>query len=119
MKTVKEQAALDSSLQTAIELFPKKVYFGSLPSSGKLAGYFTVKNKGQRNFNIVSIASHCDCFTTSYGNATTILPGDSLKVSYQLHISNSKGRVQNSIIVIGNCPNGNQTFYIEGTIINN
>ncbi len=116
MNTIKQQASLDSSLKTNIELIPKKYYFGKKMNSEKLKGFFYIKNIGNINFNIISIKSNCDCIITEYGEAKKIAANDSLKVNYEVNIKNQKGFKSNSIIAIGNCQFGNQTFYLEGTI---
>lgn len=116
MNTIKEQAALDSSLKTTIEIVPKKYYFGGIKQSISLSGYFFIKNTGKINFNIVSIKSNCDCIKTSYTETKFIKPYDSLKVEYQMNIADQKGQINNSIIAIGNCQFGNQTYYFEGSI---
>jgi hypothetical protein len=116
MNTIKAQAALDSSLKTTIEIVPKKYYFGAIKQSNSLNGYFFIKNTGNINFNIVSIKSNCDCIKTSYAETKFIKPNDSLKVEYQMNIADQKGQINNSIIAIGNCQFGNQTYYFEGSI---
>ena len=74
-----------------------------------------MKNTGNKKFQIVTIQSNCYCIQTEY-YGKEILPGDSLVVKYKVNVKNQKGFIQNSIIAIGNCPFGNQTFYIDGSI---
>lgn len=115
MNSIKQQSFLDSSLQTKIKLIPKEFNFGNIKKSDGLNGYFYIKNEGERNFNIVSIKSNCDCITTFYGTAQFIKPNDSIKVEYIFN-TNNKGLFSNSIIAIGNCPNGNATYFFQGNI---
>ena len=117
MQDVKQQAALDETRRTTIELIPKKYFFGYRKNSDKLKGFFYVKNVGKTNFNLLSISPDCDCILTD-SNSKNILPNDSIKIRYQVNIKNKRGLIRNSIVAIGNCQFGNQTFYIEGTIIN-
>ena len=117
MNKIKEQASLDSSLKTRIELHPKKYDFGKKRSSERLTGFFYIINVGNINFNPLSIKSNCDCVVTEY-EAKAIKPKDSLKVNYEINIKNQTGYISNNIVAIGNCQFGNQTFCIEGTIIN-
>lgn len=117
MNIIKQQAALDSSLQTSIQIIPNKKDFGKKKKSEKLKGFFFIKNTGSINFHPVSIKSNCDCIITDY-EAKQIKPNDSLKVNYEIDAKNQSGYTSNSIIAIGNCKFGNQTFYIEGIIIN-
>ena len=117
MHTVKQQAALDATKRTTIEIIPKKYFFGYRKNSEKLKGFFYVKNVGKINFNLISISPDCDCIVTD-SNSQYILPNDSIKIGYQINIKNKRGLIRNSIVAIGNCQFGNQTFYIEGTIIN-
>ena len=116
MNTVKQQAALSSTKRTTIEIIPKRNYFGYKKSSEKLKGFFYVKNVGKINFNLRSIRPECDCIVTDY-NSKNILPNDSVKISYEININNKQGLISNSIVAIGNCQFGNQTFYLEGIII--
>ena len=116
MNTVKQQAALSSTKRTTIEIIPKRNYFGYKKSSEKLKGFFYVKNVGKINFNLRSIRPDCDCIVTDY-NPKNILPNDSIKISYEININNKQGLISNSIVAIGNCQFGNQTFYLEGIII--
>jgi Protein of unknown function (DUF1573) len=116
MKSVKQQSQLDSSKKTTIEITPKKYFFGKKKHDEDFTGFFWIKNKGSINFNIVSIESNCDCIKTEYTQTDFIPPGDSLKISYQLNIQNQRGLISNSIIAVGNCQYGNQTFYLEGSI---
>ena len=116
MNMVKQQASLDASEKTTIEIIPKKYYFGYKQNSEKLQGYFYVKNVGKINFNLLSIRPDCDCILTDC-NAKNILPDDSIKIAYEVNLKNKRGLISNSIVVIGNCPFGNQTFYMEGIII--
>ena len=115
MQKIAAQAALDAELKTTIEMLPKKYFFGKTSQPSFLKGSFTIKNTGDKNFQIVTIQSNCSCIQTEY-NGKEILPGDSLEVKYKVNVKNQKGFIQNSIIAIGNCPFGNQTFYIEGCI---
>lgn len=116
MNTVKRQALLDTSLKTTILITPKKYYYGGIPTAKKLEGSFYVKNIGNKDFNIISIKSNCDCIKTSYPDMKIIHPNDSLKINYEMNATNIKGVFKNSIIAIGNCQYGNQTYYFEGTI---
>lgn len=115
MKLVHQQAGLDSSLKTTIELIPKKYFFGEKKNLKILKGTFQIKNTGDKPFKIISIESNCNCIITSY-NRKEIAAGDSIEVAFLLDLKYSKGLIRNSIIAIGNCQFGNQTFYIEGTI---
>ena len=116
MNTVKQQAALGSIKRTTIEIIPKRNYFGYKKNSEKLKNFFYVKNLGKINFNLLSIRSDCDCIVTDY-NPKNILPNDSIKISYEINVKNKQGLISNSIVAIGNCQFGNQTFYLEGIII--
>jgi hypothetical protein len=118
MKSIHLQAALDSSLKTTIELQPKKYFFGERRNIKTFTGSFVIKNKGPQPFKIAGIQSNCDCIFTRY-DKNEIAPADSLKVSYEIDVRNSHGLIRNSIIAIGNCQFGNQTFYLEGNISNN
>lgn len=116
MKAIKAEASLDSNLKTTIEITPKKYFFGSIRPSTSINGFFIIKNTGKINFNILSIKSNCDCIKTKYSDVKFIKPNDSLKIEYKMNIAGQKGQISNSIIVIGNCQYGNQTYYFEGTI---
>ena len=116
MNTVKQQAALDSTKRTTIEIIPRKYYFGYKKKSETLKGFFYVKNVGKIHFNLLSIRPDCDCIVTDC-NSKNILPNDSIKISYEINIKNKQGLISNSIVAIGNCQFGNQTFYLEGIII--
>lgn len=117
MELIKQQAAIDSGKRTIIEITPRKYYFGSRKKSEKLQGFFYIKNKGKMNFRILAIRPDCDCIITDF-QTKNIAPNDSLKINYVVDISNRLGFISNSIVAIGNCQFGNQTFYMEGTIIN-
>ena len=116
MKTVKQQVALSPTKRTAIEIIPKRNYFGYKKNLEKLKGCFYVKNVGKINFKLIAIRPDCDCIVTDY-NPKNILPNDSIKISYEINIKNKQGLISNSIVAIGNCQFGNQTFYLEGIII--
>ena len=116
MNLIKQQASLDSARKTKISLSPERYYFGNLKSSDQLKGHFTVRNNGSTDFNIISIKSNCDCIQTTYSDEKIIRPNDSMEVKYIMDIKNTRGQFQSSIIVIGNCQYGNQTYYFEGTI---
>lgn len=79
MNTIKKQAALDSSLKTSIEIYPKKVFFRAKKNSGKVEGYFFIKNTGKIDFNILSIKSNCDCVTSQFGSAEKIEPNSNIR----------------------------------------
>jgi hypothetical protein len=115
---IKLQAELDSVFKTSIELKPKKVFFGKRKNSEQLTGFFYIKNTGHINFNLLAIKANCDCIDTDF-KTTRIAPNDSIKILYQVHLKNRTGFISNSIVAIGNCQFGNQTFLLEGTIINN
>jgi len=114
---IKQQAELDSDLTTTIELNPSKVSFGKLNTAKKLTGSFYIKNNGTKDFNLLNIKADCHCIDTDF-TRTTIGPNDSLKIRYIVDLKNKKGFISNTIVAIGNCQYGNQTFLIEGTIIN-
>lgn len=114
MRTVKQQAALDSSLKTTILLSPKNYSFGAIKASGKLVGSFKIINKGSIDFNIVSLNSNCNYIKTFYGNVSTIHPHDSLIINYEINTAHIKGTFKNTIIAVGNCQYGNQTYCFEG-----
>jgi hypothetical protein len=116
MNIIKTQSELESSLKTTIEVVPKEYHFGDIKKSNSLKGYFFIKNTGKINFNIVSIKSNCDCIKTNYTVTKFIKPNDSLKIEYQMNITDRKGQISSSIIAIGNCQFGNQTYYFEGSI---
>ena len=116
MNTIKAQASLDSSLKTTIEIVPKKFHFGTIKKSDSLYGYFFIKNTGKINFNIISIKSICSCIKTTYENTKTIKPNDSLKIQYKMNIVDQVGPISNSIVAIGNCQYGNQTYLFDGSI---
>ncbi|MEO7044122.1 MAG: DUF1573 domain-containing protein [Ferruginibacter sp.] len=115
MNLVRQQASLDSIQRTKISLSPKQYYFGKLKTTNELKGHFIIKNIGSIDFNINSIKSNCDCIQTIYSGTKIICPNDSLEVKYILNNKGLSGRFQNSIVVIGNCQYGNQTYYFEGT----
>lgn len=117
MNIIKQQADLAPTLKTQIELRPAKYFFGTKKNSERITGFFYIKNAGDNIFNAISIQSNCDCITVDYPSKE-ILPNDSIQVKYEVNIKNSAGLISNSIVVIGNCQYGNQTFYLEGTIIN-
>jgi hypothetical protein len=116
MNTIKQQSFLDSSLQTKIKLIPKEFNFENIKKGDSLNGYFYIKNVGKRNFNIVSIKSNCDCIKTIYKEIAFIKPDDSIKIEYRMNIADRKGLFSNTIIAIGNCPDGNATYLFEGNI---
>ena len=113
---VKQQAALGPTKRTTIEIIPKRNYFGYKKNSEKLKGFFYIKNVGKINFKLIAIRPDCDCIVTDY-NPKNILPNDSIKISYEINVKNKQGLISNSIVAIGNCQFGNQTFYLEGIII--
>lgn len=115
MSTVAQQAALDSGLMTTIELSPAKFYFGKIRDADSLNGYFFIKNTGQRLFNIQSFYTGCSCIRL-HSVEKMVEPGDSMAVYYTMKLPNKKGVKANSIVVIGNCPAGNKTYYFEVTI---
>jgi hypothetical protein len=115
MNKIKELSKLDSSLLTTIILSPKKQYYGKIKHTDKLRGSFYIKNSGAIDFNIYSIKSNCDCIQVEYTDTKIIHPNDSLLVKYQMQTKNISGNFQNTIIAIGNCKNGNQTYYFEGS----
>jgi hypothetical protein len=115
MNKVKQQSLLDSSLRTTISITPKKYYLGELKVTEKLEGSFSIKNTGTIDFQIVDIKSNCDCIKTTYPNIKIIRPNDSILVKYEMNTKGIKGAFQNSIIAIGNCQYGNQTYYFEGS----
>lgn len=115
MNKIKEQSSLDSSLKTTISLTPKKYYFGKIKKTNKLDGSFYIKNFGKIDFDIVSIKSNCDCIKVVYNDTKVIHPNDSLIIKYEMTTKNMTGVFQNTIIAIGNCQNGNQTYYFEGS----
>ncbi len=117
MKRIKEQAGLAPTLKTQIELKPATYFFGEKKNSEHPTGFFYIKNIGKTIFSPVSIQSNCNCIIVDYPSKE-ILPNDSMMVMYEVNIKNSSGLISNSIVVIGNCQYGNQTFYLEGTIIN-
>lgn len=117
MNIVKQQAELAPTLKTQIELKPAKYFFGSMKNSERLTGFFFIKNTGDNIFNPISIQSNCTCITVDYPSKE-ILTNDSMMVKYEVNIKNTTGLISNSIVTIGNCQYGNQTFYLEGTIIN-
>ena len=115
MNKVKQQSLLDSSLRTTISITPKKYYFGNLQNVEKLKGSFYIKNTGKIDFKIVDIKSNCNCIKTTYPDIKIIQPYDSILVKYEINTKDQKGAFQNSIIAIGNCQYGNQTYYFEGS----
>ena len=56
MNLVHQQAGLDSSLKTTIELAPKKYFFGEKKNLKILKGTFQIKNTGDKPFKIIPIA---------------------------------------------------------------
>lgn len=116
MKKIKELELLDSNQKTKILISPKKYYFGKLNPTNIIKGSFYIKNIGQRDFNYVSIKSNCNCIKTTYQDIKAIHPNDSLLINYEMNTKKTKGLFQNTIIAIGNCQFGNQTFYFEGNI---
>lgn len=117
MNMIKQQSTLDSNKRTTIEINPKKFYFGNLKSGDKLKGFFYIRNTGNLDFNLLAIRPDCACVKIS-PVITAIVPGDSLKINYELDLTSELGLISHSIVVIGNCSFGNQTFFMEG-IINN
>ncbi len=115
MNQIKQQAALDSTLKTQVELKPAKYFFGTKKNTERLSGFFYIKNVGNHIFNPISIQSNCDCIAVHY-MSKAIMPNDSLKVTYEVAIKTRTGFISHSIVAIGNCQYGNQTFYLEGTI---
>ena len=115
MQLVKEQSSLDSAKKTKILLSPNQYYFGKVKAIKELTGHFIVKNTGPIDFNIISIKSNCNCIQTIYTDAKIIHIHDSVEVKYIMNAENLSGHFQNSIVVIGNCQNGNKTYYFEGT----
>lgn len=118
LSMINQLTALDSSLKTTIELKPSKVFFRKIKNPEYITGFFYLKNNGTRNFNLLAIKANCDCIETDY-SGKTIVPSDSLKISYQINLKIKKGFISNTIVAIGNCQFGNQTFLIEGININN
>jgi hypothetical protein len=112
MNEVKQQSLLDSSLRTTILINPKKYYFGRVKNTDTLKGSFFVKNTGTIDFNIISIKSNCDCIKTIYPKIKIIQPNE---IKYEMNSKDLKGGFQNSIIAVGNCQYGNQTYYFEGS----
>lgn len=115
MNQIKQQANLDSSLKTQVKLRPAKYFFGKKNNSEQLSGVFYIKNVGSHIFNPISIQCNCDCIAVHY-MSKAIMPNDSLKVTYVVAIKTRTGFISHSIVVIGNCQYGNQTFYLKGTI---
>lgn len=115
MNKIKQQSYLDSSSKTTISINPKKYYFGRVKSASILRDSFFIKNIGPIDFNIVDIKSNCDCIETIYRATKVIHPNDSLLIKYEMNTKNLNGSFQNSIIAIGNCQYGNQTYYFEGS----
>ena len=116
MRTVRQQAALDSSLKTTIKLNPKKYSFGAIKAPQKLMGSFKIINNGNIDFNIVSLNSNCNYIEAFYGDAKTIHPHDSLTVNYEMNTAHIRGAFRNTIIAVGNCQYGNQTYCFEGIL---
>ena len=115
MNKVKQQSLLDSSLKTTISINPKKYHFGKLNSAEKLRGSFYITNTGKIDFQIVDIKSNCDCITATYSDIKLIHPSDSILVNCVMNTKDLKGVFQNSIIAVGNCQYGNQTYYFDGS----
>ena len=116
MNSIKQQARLDSTIRTTIEISPKKYYFGIRKNSEKLKGFFYIRNTGNYKFNMLAIRADCACIKIG-SSLNFIKPGDSLKVIYEVDFTNMRGATSHTIVAIGNCAFGNQTFYMEGTII--
>jgi len=116
MTAVKQQASLDSDPMTTIEIVPAKFYFGQMSNVDSLSGSFVVKNTGIRVFYIAKVHTGCSCISLQH-TQSTINPGDSLIVHYQLNVPKADSISSNSISVVGNCPSGNKTYYFEATII--
>jgi Protein of unknown function (DUF1573) len=114
--SIREQNSIDSSLKTTIVISPKKYFYKTTKNTNKVEGQFSIKNTGRIDFNIVAITSNCDCIKTTYKDVKVIPPGDSLTIKYEMTIINSERDLKNSIIAIGNCQFGNQTYYFEGSI---
>jgi hypothetical protein len=117
MNKIKEQAGLGPLLKTRIELQPRKYMFNKKRFGEKLTGSFYIKNVGNIDFNAAAITSNCECIKTEY-ETVTIKPDDSLRVNYEVDVNGQSGYITSSIVVVGNCQFGNQTYFIEGTIIN-
>lgn len=116
MNNIRQQASLNTSLKTTIEI-PRKYDFGKKKFFEKLPGTFYIINIGRTNFIPISIKSNCDCIVTKY-EVKAIEPNDSLKVEYEINTTSQAGCISNTIVAIGNCQFGNQTYFVEGTIIN-
>ncbi len=116
MKTIAHQATLDSGLMTTIELSLAKFYFGSIRKTDSLKGKFFIKNTGPREFKNGVFPYRCSCINIECNNKE-IQQGDSLAVNYSMTLPTGKGFAANSIVVIGNCPKSNRTYYFEATII--
>ncbi len=114
--SIKEQNSIDSSLKTTIVISPKKYFYKTSKNTKKVEGQFFIRNTGRIDFNIVAITSNCICIKTTYKNVKVIPPGDSLIVKYEMKIIDPERDLKNSIIAIGNCQFGNQTYYFEGSI---
>jgi len=117
MNEIKNEASLDSLSKTTILLVPKVFDFGKLKTTDNLKSFFFVKNTGKIDFNIKAITANCDCVTTKYRKTEFIHPGDSLKIEYNMNFRGQVGQITNSIIAIGNCQFGNQTYIFKGIII--
>jgi len=115
MNKVKEQSLLDSSLRTTISINPRKFNFGNLKQTDKLNGSFYIKNTGKIDFQFIDIKSNCECIKTTYNDTKFIRPNDSLLIKYEMTTKKLKGSFQNTIIALGNCQYGNQTYYFEGS----
>ncbi len=116
MKLIELQASLDSSQKTTIRIAPKKVNLGVINRTKKIAGSFWIKNIGDIDFNILELRSNCDCCKIEFNDSNTIKANDSLEVKYTIKIRNNDDYISQSIVVIGNCQFGNQTFLIQAFI---
>jgi hypothetical protein len=116
MNKIKQLSFLDSSLKTDLVISPQKQYFGNIKNGEEVKGKFWIKNIGKIDFIFYSLKPDCDCISIEYSKTQALKPNDSLKVLYKLNNVETQGIFSHTIVAVGNCQFGNQTFYFEGTI---
>jgi len=79
LSMIEQQAALDSTKKTTIEISPKKKFMGRVERTKTIDDHFWIKNTGNIDFNIIAIVSPCNCVAIKFID-NIIKPNDSLIV---------------------------------------